>query len=55
MFSEFDEYINLVKIYDGMSEPYAQSFVAVSGWGATNVRSFLLKKTLDKSLVMVGR
>ncbi|XP_013182809.1 PREDICTED: trypsin-like isoform X2 [Papilio xuthus] len=33
---EFDEYISLIKIYDGLQEPYAQSFVAVSGWGATN-------------------
>ncbi|CAG5054994.1 unnamed protein product [Parnassius apollo] len=32
---EFDETIDLIRIYDGMKEPFAQSFVAVSGWGAT--------------------
>ncbi|XP_034826583.1 uncharacterized protein [Maniola hyperantus] len=32
---EFTPYINLIKIYTGMKEPYAQSFVAVTGWGAT--------------------
>ncbi|CAH0717888.1 unnamed protein product, partial [Brenthis ino] len=32
---EFQQHINLIKIYDGMKEPYAQSFVSVTGWGAT--------------------
>ncbi|XP_052745011.1 uncharacterized protein LOC112050571 isoform X1 [Bicyclus anynana] len=32
---EFQQHINLIKIYDGMTEPYAQSFVVVAGWGAT--------------------
>ncbi|KAL4716419.1 hypothetical protein ACJJTC_015847 [Scirpophaga incertulas] len=32
---KFDNVINLIKIYDGMKEPYAQSFVVVNGWGAT--------------------
>ncbi|CAH2231869.1 jg11056 [Pararge aegeria aegeria] len=32
---EFQRHINLIRIYDGMKEPYAQSFVSVTGWGAT--------------------
>ncbi|CAK1591193.1 unnamed protein product [Parnassius mnemosyne] len=32
---EFDNRVNLIRIYDGMKEPFAQSFVVVSGWGAT--------------------
>ncbi|KAM3956723.1 trypsin-4 [Aphomia sociella] len=32
---EFSKYVNLIKIYEGMKEPYAQSFIVVSGWGAT--------------------
>ncbi|XP_075985483.1 uncharacterized protein LOC142982716 [Anticarsia gemmatalis] len=30
-----DRYINILKIYRGSEEPFAQSFVSVSGWGAT--------------------
>ncbi|XP_026750660.2 trypsin 3A1-like [Galleria mellonella] len=33
---EFSTHVNLIKIYDGLKEPYAQSFVVVSGWGATS-------------------
>ncbi|CAG9792749.1 unnamed protein product [Diatraea saccharalis] len=32
---EFSKFVNLIKIYEGVKEPYAQSFVVVSGWGAT--------------------
>ncbi|KAL0861631.1 hypothetical protein ABMA27_009127 [Loxostege sticticalis] len=32
---EFHDHVNLIKIYDGLVEPYAQSFIVVSGWGAT--------------------
>ncbi|XP_059055955.1 trypsin-1-like [Achroia grisella] len=32
---EFSKYVNLIKIYNGMKEPFAQSFIVVSGWGAT--------------------
>ncbi|XP_072948296.1 trypsin-4-like [Epargyreus clarus] len=31
----FDNYVNLLKIYDGMREPFAQSFIVVTGWGTT--------------------
>ncbi|CAG9131596.1 unnamed protein product [Plutella xylostella] len=31
---EFSNYVDLIKIYDGTREPFAQSFVAVTGWGA---------------------
>ncbi|XP_073962361.1 trypsin-6-like isoform X1 [Choristoneura fumiferana] len=31
----FNDFINLIRIYDGMKEPFAQSFVVISGWGAT--------------------
>ncbi|XP_045524969.1 trypsin-like [Pieris brassicae] len=30
----FGSDINLIKIYEGMREPYSQSFVVVTGWGA---------------------
>ncbi|XP_068625132.1 putative trypsin-6 [Battus philenor] len=32
---DFDDHINLIKIHDGVKEPFAQSFIVVSGWGAT--------------------
>ncbi|XP_038218615.1 trypsin-1-like [Zerene cesonia] len=32
---EFTPDINLIKIYEGMKEPYSQSFVVVTGWGMT--------------------
>ncbi|KAJ0171522.1 hypothetical protein K1T71_013072 [Dendrolimus kikuchii] len=32
---EFHRFVNLIKIYDGVKEPFAQSFVVVTGWGAT--------------------
>ncbi|VVC98959.1 uncharacterized protein LOC126969937 [Leptidea sinapis] len=32
---EFSKYVNLIKIYSGVKEPFAQSFVVVTGWGAT--------------------
>ncbi|RVE50023.1 hypothetical protein evm_005229 [Chilo suppressalis] len=32
---EFSNLVNLIKIYEGTKEPYAQSFTVVSGWGAT--------------------
>ncbi|XP_026332678.1 trypsin-like [Hyposmocoma kahamanoa] len=32
---EFNKHVNLIKIYDGSREPYAQSFVVITGWGAT--------------------
>ncbi|XP_037297747.1 trypsin [Manduca sexta] len=32
---EFTKHINLIKIYEGVKEPFAQSFVVISGWGAT--------------------
>ncbi|KAJ2941374.1 hypothetical protein O0L34_g3577 [Tuta absoluta] len=32
---EFGPYVNLIKIYEGMKEPFAQSFIVTSGWGAT--------------------
>ncbi|OWR46003.1 Serine protease similarity trypsin family [Danaus plexippus plexippus] len=32
---EFSTHINLIKINEDMREPYAQSFVSVTGWGAT--------------------
>ncbi|XP_028040514.1 trypsin-like [Bombyx mandarina] len=31
---EFTPHVSLIKIYEGTKEPYAQSFVTVSGWGA---------------------
>ncbi|XP_013191657.2 putative trypsin-6 [Amyelois transitella] len=31
---EFNKYVHLIKIYDGIKEPFAQSFIVVSGWGA---------------------
>ena len=37
MISDFQPHVNLIKIYDGVKEPYAQSFVSVTGWGATRV------------------
>ncbi|KAJ8710815.1 hypothetical protein PYW08_009330 [Mythimna loreyi] len=27
--------VNLIKIYEGIKEPFAQSFIVVTGWGAT--------------------
>ncbi|XP_063387837.1 trypsin-1-like isoform X1 [Cydia fagiglandana] len=33
---QFSKYINLIRIYDGSREPYAQSFITVAGWGATS-------------------
>ncbi|CAH2057278.1 unnamed protein product, partial [Iphiclides podalirius] len=32
---DFDEHVNLIKIHNGVKEPFAQSFIVVSGWGAT--------------------
>ncbi|XP_049880232.1 trypsin-like, partial [Pectinophora gossypiella] len=32
---EFGKHVNLIKIYEGMKEPFAQSFVVITGWGAT--------------------
>ncbi|CAB3249764.1 unnamed protein product [Arctia plantaginis] len=29
----FDRFINIIKIYEGVAEPFAQSFISVSGWG----------------------
>ncbi|XP_075985360.1 trypsin-1-like [Anticarsia gemmatalis] len=31
----FGKFIDLIKIYQGTKEPYAQSFVVVAGWGAS--------------------
>ncbi|XP_022818570.1 trypsin-like [Spodoptera litura] len=32
---EFHRHVSLLKIYEGIREPFAQSFVVVTGWGAT--------------------
>nr|XP_021192247.2 trypsin 3A1 [Helicoverpa armigera] len=32
---EFHRQVNLLKIYEGIKEPFAQSFIVVTGWGAT--------------------
>uniref|UniRef100_A0A2A4JJY4 Peptidase S1 domain-containing protein n=1 Tax=Heliothis virescens TaxID=7102 RepID=A0A2A4JJY4_HELVI len=32
---EFHRHVNLIKIYEGIKEPFAQSFIVVTGWGAT--------------------
>ncbi|KAJ8710067.1 hypothetical protein PYW07_009433 [Mythimna separata] len=32
---EFNIHVNLIKIYEGVREPFAQSFIVVTGWGAT--------------------
>ncbi|CAD0205125.1 unnamed protein product [Chrysodeixis includens] len=32
---EFNRHVSLLKIYEGIKEPFAQSFVVVTGWGAS--------------------
>lgn len=39
--AEFSKTVNLIKIYDAFREPFAQSFVVVSGWGAIRVSSII--------------
>ncbi|XP_048001232.1 trypsin 3A1-like [Leguminivora glycinivorella] len=48
---EFSKYINLIRIYDGTREPFAQSFVNVAGWGANTGSETAFREHTSNMLV----
>ncbi|XP_063542418.1 trypsin 3A1-like isoform X2 [Cydia strobilella] len=48
---EFSKYVNLIRIYDGSREPFAQSFITVAGWGATTGSETAFREQTSNMLV----